>query len=114
MRAFEDAVGSEGEVIQNPTNRYNCHSYAWYRQSTSNTYWINDASAYRNDGSYTKSSIPSVGAKIYYEGADHSGVVFSLSNNEIIISKWGHLGLVRHEISKCPYYKNTNQYEYYR
>ena len=37
---------------------YNCHSYAWYSQSTSNRYWINDPSSYMEDGSYTKHSTP--------------------------------------------------------
>lgn len=28
-------------IISNGSCKYNCHSYAWYSQSTSNSYWIN-------------------------------------------------------------------------
>lgn len=59
--------------IATPTKKYNCHSYAWYSQSTSNSYWMNDPSKYMSDGSYEKAGYK-VGNIIYYTG-EHSGVV---------------------------------------
>lgn len=29
-----------------PTVKYNCHSYAWYSQSTANKHWMNSPSKY--------------------------------------------------------------------
>ncbi len=28
-------------LLRNADNRYNCHSYAWYKQKTGNKYWMN-------------------------------------------------------------------------
>lgn len=33
-------------IISNGNCKYNCYSYAWYSQSTSNIYWIDDPLAY--------------------------------------------------------------------
>lgn len=64
---------------------FNCHSYAWYSQSTSNPYWIPDPSIYMTDGSYTKyfsgtassSAIDlQLGDRLYYTGL-HSAIVTS-------------------------------------
>lgn len=41
-------------IISGATTNYNCHSYAWYSQSTSNKYWMNNPGAYMSDGSYTQ------------------------------------------------------------
>ncbi|NCE63148.1 hypothetical protein D1159_00785 [Pseudoflavonifractor sp. 524-17] len=44
--------------LSRATPSYNCHSYAWYSQSISNNYWINDPKPYMNDGSYSKYASP--------------------------------------------------------
>ncbi len=54
-------------IMGSATNKYNCHSYAWYKQSTSNTYNMPDPYHYMNDGSYYKISALQLNARIYYK-----------------------------------------------
>jgi len=91
------------------TNQYNCHSYAWYWQSTLNPYWMESCMAYIGDGSYTETSIVAVGDIIYYN-TGHSGVVALASgsmSNVRIRSKWAQYGLYYHLYDDCPYYPTT-------
>ncbi len=92
---------------ENPA--YNCHSYAWYSTSTGNMYWLNNsyASMYMSDGSYSKTSSPSNGSKVWYGSADHSAIYV---NSSSVISKWGALGLFQHSVSYCPYSSNSISY----
>ncbi|WP_239617695.1 hypothetical protein [Cohnella mopanensis] len=86
---------------QNPS--YNCHSYAWYSTSTSNTHWMNSASSYRTDGSYT-SGTGQAGSKVDYGAADHSGIVTGVSGYNVgVKSKWGFNGVFQHNYNDCPY-----------
>ncbi len=37
-------------VLEEPSNRYNCHSYAWYSQDTENNFaWILDLKIFYED-----------------------------------------------------------------
>ena len=95
---------------------YNCHSYAWYSQSTSNEYWISgdDIYPYLEDGSYSPVLTPSLALKVVYRNANgfagHSAR-YSYYNTFIqksfVVSKWGYYGVFYHELTDCPYY-NTN------
>lgn len=90
-------------IVANATVRYNCHAFAW-PQSTS--FWMNDPSAYWNDGSYSLASTYSptaVGQRVTYAGTTHSGIVISLAGNGVR-SKWGEYCLVEHSLTNCPYY----------
>lgn len=90
--------------IATPTKKYNCHSYAWYSQSTSNSYWMNDPSKYMSDGSYKKDGYK-VGNIIYYAD-EHSGVVSNVRVGYAgcyVKSKWGMYGLYNHFYNQCPY-----------
>lgn len=98
-------------IISGADPAYNCHSYAWYNQSTSNRYWINDPTLYMTDGSYSEVPV-SVGAKVFYDSDDptwwHSAVVTSLPSSgkpSTVISKWGMCALYSHDINDCPYTK---------
>lgn len=105
--------------------KYNCHSYAWYSQSTSNYYWINDPTPYMESGVYTKkysgtintsANITSVrsGDIIFYGDVDgdintwHSAIYCAQTNTGAplaahkCISKWGSLGLFEHSLSTVP------------
>lgn len=95
-----------------PTAKYNCHSYAWYQQSTSNRYWMPYADEYVTDGSYNEYSTPRVGDVVYYYGgAFHSGKVTSVSGSAPkVTSKWGPGCLVSHLESDCPYSSYTTYY----
>lgn len=94
------------EIVSGATLKYNCHSYAWYKQDSDNTMWMNDPSKYWEDGSYQYkgNSSTSVFQKVFYPdaGEEHSGIVYDSSNN-IILSKWGQCPLVKHHRNNCPY-----------
>lgn len=92
--------------------QYNCHSYAWYQQSTSNPYWIDEPEAYFTDGSYVETKNPQVADRVAYfnkwDRIEHSAVIVSIGNsNDIssikVESKWGAAGLYRHNIFYCSY-----------
>lgn len=104
--------------VSDATVKYNCHSYAWYKQSTSNPYWINDApDIYIDDGSYKLSTErrPRVGFKAYYNSGEHSGVVQEIkvvdgAQTFLIQSKWGQLGLYKHSPYDSPYTQSIDFY----
>lgn len=90
---------------------YNCHSYTWYSNSTSNHYWMDLMNAYVTDGSYVQTNASS-GKKITYQFSPysytHSGIVIGVNGDNVTyISKWGYLGLVIGNYDDCPYY-NSN------
>lgn len=115
-------------ILRSATYNYNCHSYAWYNQSTSNTYWMNDPSSYMNDGSYTYTTTWNAGRKMYYNypGNEHSAIVtasyygppapgYDWSSLTLEVSKWGPAGLIQHRGNNCPYYVDDSYMEaYYR
>ncbi|HEX9059614.1 MAG TPA: hypothetical protein VF941_05505 [Clostridia bacterium] len=106
--------------IADPTNNYNCHSYAWYSASTSNPYWMQYPSAYMTDGSYSSTDLQSVSAgnKIYYPYGGHSGIVYYRPYGPVtlgsisVTSKWGGCGLMRHAANYCPY--STSSVSFWR
>ena len=104
-------------IIREGTKGYNCHSYAWYSQSSDNEYWMQNPSAYMTDGSYglIEHSWATTGTKVYYgSNADHSGIVngrvlgppapgTTLMDLILVESKWGAYGLIKHRIKDCPF-----------
>ena len=96
------------------SGKYNCHSYAFYSTSTSNNKWMNNPSAYWNDGSYHETSLISGGRKLeFFSGSSpqHSAIVVSAYTSVILESKWGKCGVYRHTTSNCPYtYCNILKY----
>lgn len=113
--------------VSGSTRKYNCHSYAWYQQSSSNTVWLSNPGddQFWNDGSYEYitsasdySAIPNSapgGTKISYPAStDHSAVVYSSSQ---FIAKWGSGPLMRHSPDHSPYSNSINYpktLKYYR
>lgn len=94
------------------TRKYNCHSYAWHDQSTSNDKWMYtpEQTKYWQDGSYVKiaethgyvgipSSVPD-GAKVSYDSDDHSAIKAS---QYYFRSKWGEGPRMKHGPNHCPY-----------
>ena len=94
------------------TAAYNCHSYAWYSTASSNSAWMNSPVLYMTDGSYTQSTAR-VGSKIYWKQSNgtpiHSGILTSLGSPNVVTSKWGLCGVIRHNIDDSPY---SNAAEY--
>lgn len=100
-------------MIREPYPYYNCHSYAWYSTSSTNPYWMEDPSPYMEDGSYAR-SFSKKGNKITYKRSgtyEHSGIL--TSNSDQVTSKWGNLGLFRHDKYDCPYSTGGVTYEYW-
>lgn len=98
-------------VIRDENPAYNCHSYAWYSTGSTNTKWMNDPSAYMEDGSYSSHITPAAWDKIFWSNSnsiyDHSGIIYSIGggvqNPVTVTSKWGAFGLFRHRTNDCPY-----------
>ena len=97
--------------VADPTTVYNCHSYAWYRHSPTNPYWISDIGQFLRDSSCTQ-VIPASSAQvndiiIYLDSNGtplHSGVVYNVnSSGELsICSKWGQAGAYIHSVGNIP------------
>ncbi|MCD2491885.1 hypothetical protein LQE92_04495 [Lacrimispora sp. NSJ-141] len=93
------------------TRKYNCHSYACYKRSTSNTYWVETAPT---GCGYTRRDTAVNGGAIYYaSGSPHSGVVHAVSGGTSVLvkSKWGNGPLVQHGTSNCPYGSSVLYYD---
>lgn len=106
--------------LSEPTAVYNCHSYAWYRFSVNNPYWIMEIDEFLNDSGCTQltlintytsdSGFTQLGSSgtvqandiiVYYDANGkplHSGVVYSVSSSGelTICSKWGQGGVYIH------------------
>lgn len=98
-------------LLSAASKKYNCHSYAWYSQSTSNKYWMNNPNAYMTDGSYRRTYTVNTGNKLYYGSGDHSAIVGSTSSQGMVVtSKWGSSGLYSHKYNDCPYSTSNLSY----
>ena len=107
-RAFRNA-----QVVSPASTRYNCHSYAWYSRSTSNSNWIRavegnkfQLSRYWTDDVYV-SCTESQAEIVYYANGDHSAVRRSDGK---YISKWGFGPVMIHTAAHCPYESSGRQY----
>jgi hypothetical protein len=100
----------------NASRRYNCHSYAWYSQSTNNIRWMNapEQKKYWQDGSYGYRSWQSPGFRIDYANDDHSAIVaYSPTAPYMFRSKWGELPRMYHAPGYAPY-NSSALYSYAR
>lgn len=89
------------------TRKYNCHSYAWYKQEVDNNFWL---SSYTLSGvfqlskywthDYYVNCTESEAEKVYYSSEDHSAIKLPEGK---YISKWGQGPLMEHEYWDCPY-----------
>jgi hypothetical protein len=106
-------------LVRNGSCKYNCHSYAWYSTSSSNSYWISDPTIYTTDGSYTRKFIGSVSSSIYSCGLSTNDKILYASNTHSALfvdnplngaplanltaqSKWGQLGVFKHYVTNVP------------
>ena len=95
------------EKLGNATSVYNCHSYAWYQSSTSNSSWIKDVTIYMLDDHSDILSKAEVGSiAVYFDSNNqpvHSAVVTNVNGDNITCqSKWGANGLFEHNIGTVP------------
>lgn len=109
-------------LVQQPSPKYNCHSYAWHNQTTGNKYWINFPDIYIDDGSYVFKDTPAANRKITYKPQNsliysHSGIVVTAGSSDsttTIVSKWGYNATFRHKVDDCPYYSSTVRIKYWK
>jgi len=97
-------------LIRPASQKYNCHSYAWYSTAADNSYWINagtQLSKYWTNDLYV-SCTSSEAEKIYYANGDHSALPSTTAGK--YISKWGAWPLVEHAPTDCPYLATNMQY----
>lgn len=108
----------QAEVIRPASNTYNCHSYAWYDQSTSNHYWLNSL-APNNElqlqrfwtDDYFYLTTEANAEKVFYSSGDHSAIPLSTT---WYISKWGAGPLMEHAPDDCPYISTNRHYYQHR
>lgn len=105
-------------IVRPASTQYNCHSYAWYDQSTNNHYWLNrlnsngflQLSRYWTDDLYVMTTEANA-EKVYYVSGDHSAIPLS---STLYISKWGAGPLMEHAPAECPYNSTNMQYFWQR
>ena len=114
-----------GTRVFEPTAKFNCHSYAWYKTQTWNNYWILYAEPFAGDTYcqeiYNTSSVQEKDVIVYWKydsgqsDSVHSGVVESKVGNQITIkSKFGQAGIYLHTPSSVPYeYDYVTYYRYH-
>jgi hypothetical protein len=106
-------AGWSADTLAGVSSTYNCHGYAWHMSDGGDTVripYIPDVEKYYSGANPTYREVGSSGKykKVYYNGAQHSAIVDSVSTNWVI-SKWGNGPLVRHLPNHCPY---NDQYTY--
>ncbi len=115
----------QATLVHSASALYNCHSYAWYQNSSENEYVIENPEPYYYDDSYIMVDSPRVGDivcyfNIYMDNI-HSGIVKKVdagdsngvcgkSNLIWVESKWGDAGVFYHRGDQCPYTSYSPQY----
>ena len=108
---------SNASKMADPTEYYNCHSYAWLCDvPSSNSFWIDNPAGFYQDGSYIEVSTPTINDIVcyYYNGENiHSAIIVGITSSNytnlngvgdfIVKSKWGSMGLYMHNAYECPY-----------
>ena len=123
-------INRGADRIAGPTDQYNCHSYAWYLQSTGNTYFMDDPSAFWTDGSYVRvtsaapsaaipAAVPNGARAVWMSSAGtpvHSGVVafpLTAETRRVFLSKWDVGSLMRHAPGNSKYDGTSVRIDYY-
>lgn len=109
LKVYVTNTFPKATILRSATNKYNCHSYAWYSQSSSNKVWLNTCITYRTDSKSYKHKLGLIKAndKIVYGGDKHSGIVYKTNNdstgkNSTVRSKWGQMPLMEHKALYVP------------
>ncbi|MBO5283552.1 MAG: hypothetical protein J6B43_10605 [Lachnospiraceae bacterium] len=86
------------EKVTSATRKFNCHSYAWIEQSTSNVYWLINPNAFA-----TSSSFRYIGANGGANKGDHIIIINSYGESEhsLISTSTGTNSNSINTISKC-------------
>ena len=87
----------------NASRRYNCHSYAWYKQSLPNIIWMDSPGddTYWRDRSYVWTTGYAAGLRWSWPALSNHTAIGAGSGH--VRSKWGRVGRVFHWYHYCPY-----------
>ena len=100
--------------VGSPAANYNRHSFAWYKASSSNPYWIRSADKFITDSecTYISSGTTSKSVQVndiivYYDSsgnAIHSGIITAVTSDGVLTvkSKWGQGGIYVHSVNAVP------------
>lgn len=127
---YADLIAEYGaESISIASKTFNCHSFAWLRDRQSNYQhiWLGSStdntalSAFQDDPKYRKSTTAKVGDIASW--SQHSAIITQTNvkhpdydvPDSLCISKWGSGPIVKHYLTKCPYYhKDSTNVTYYK
>lgn len=104
------------ELIDVPSEKYNCHAYAWHMTEGGDTVWIGrqyptSENIYWQDGSYIEVAENNATKVSYHETGNHSAIRL---NSTWYQSKWGANALVKHHPNDVPViYHPELQKKYY-
>lgn len=108
-KTYVTSAFPKATVLRAATNKYNCHSYAWYSQAKTNKVWLNTCITYRTDSkSYkSKNGLIKANDKVVYSADKHSGIIASINGDNTgltstVKSKWGSLPLMQHKVLYVP------------
>ena len=115
---------TQANIIDDASNTYNCHAYAYHVSEGGNRVWINNVSPgatcdatsinnidqYWEDGCIIQVANESDAEKIHYYRGDHSAIRLSSGMYQ---SKWGYLPLVRHAAADVDYCYPVSGRRYY-
>lgn len=115
---------TQANIIDDASNTYNCHAYAYHVSEGGNRVWINntlpggdcDATLTNNINQYWKDACiiqvanESNAEKVHYYRGDHSAIRLS---NGMYQSKWGNYPLVKHAATDVDYCDPINSRRYY-
>ncbi len=104
--------------LRSASSKYNCHSYAWYSESYSNVYWINDPSPIYENANYwllldTQTGNLQADDRITFWSSGkiaHSAIAES---STVCRSKLGHWGIYRTTISEMESFYGASSIEVY-
>jgi len=105
------------ELIDAPSNKYNCHAYAWHVSEGGNKVWIGyytdtAEDVYWTDGSYIEVPENESTKVSYHQDGNHSAIRL---NSTWYQSKWGPSALVKHHPNDVPSgYKPSMTKKYYK
>lgn len=117
-----DALYSEDARLATASALYNCHSYAWYSQSSTNPYWIEYADYFTIDPHYEllTTGTAKVGDIVVYRNNNgkitHSAIITDIETSSLFVpiitcaSKLGVAGVYVHSITNVPetYYEGSD------
>ena len=124
LSVYGDYFTEAGDDSSWPTNKYNCHGYAWYNASEDNPCWIDDPSDFFEDPHcnriYDSDELMEGDIIVFILNGviKHSAVINDIDYNGNIecISKCGYNGLYKHNLEDTSriYFYNDDETRYYR